>query len=98
MLFAVTNIDKPGVTELRAATRTAHLDYFATIAAKLYQAGPTMGRDGKPNGSLVIVDAADFAEVEALMAADPYAKAGIFESTTISSYRIVFDKYAQVAG
>ncbi len=96
MLFAVYNVDKPGTNELRSATRAAHLDYLGSIASKLFQAGPTMDRDGKPNGSLVVVEAADFAEAEALMAADPYAKAGIFESTTISAYRVVFDKYAKV--
>ena len=45
-------------------------------------------RAGETCGSLLIVEAADRAEAERITANDPYAKAGLFESTTIRSYRV----------
>ena len=40
-------------------------------------------------GSLLIMEAADHAEVEAWCAADPYAKAGLFESVEIRPWNRV---------
>jgi hypothetical protein len=96
MLFAISNIDKPDSAELRKATREAHVAYLSQIAAKIYMAGPTLDAQGNPLGSLVIVEAADEAEAKALAAADPYATAGLFASSTVSGYRAVFEKFAKV--
>ena len=46
--------------------------------------------DGKPRGSLLILDVADRAEAEAFAAGDPYAKAGLFESAVIRPFRQVY--------
>jgi uncharacterized protein YciI len=51
---------------------------------------------GNPCGSLLVVEAADRAEAEAFAAADPYAKAGLFESVAIRPFRTVFKDGAAV--
>ena len=61
---------------------------------KLAFAGPFLDPEGKPNGSLVVVDAPDMAGAQALSAADPYAKAGLFESVEIRPWNWTFNKPA----
>jgi uncharacterized protein YciI len=51
---------------------------------------------GNPCGSMLVVEAADRAEAEAFAAADPYAKAGLFESVVIRPFRAVFKDGAAV--
>ncbi|MBO1076680.1 YciI family protein [Roseomonas marmotae] len=90
MLFAIICQDKPGALELRLATRPSHLEYLDGQAEVVVQGGPVLDAEGKPCGSLLLVDVADQAAAEALAAGDPYAKAGLFESVTIRPFRSVF--------
>jgi hypothetical protein len=88
MYFHIVCKDKPDSTDLRMATRDAHLAYLKGFSDKLYLAGPTIADDGKTvTGSVIIVDVADKTAAEAFCADDPYAKAGLFESVTISPFR-----------
>ena len=90
MLFAIICTDRPDGLELRMATRPTHLAYLQTYAAKLVEVGPILNTEGRPCGSLLIIDVSDRAEAEGFAAGDPYAKAGCFESTIIRAYRRVF--------
>ena len=90
MLFALICIDKPGTLDLRLATRPQHIAYLETYKARIVQAGPLLDLDGRPSGSLLIVDVADRAEAEGFAAADPYARSLLFESVIIRPYRMVF--------
>ncbi len=57
---------------------------------KLVVAGPTTSDDGAAmTGSLLLMDFEDRAEAEAFAAADPYAKAGLFDSVTIKPWKKV---------
>ncbi len=98
MHFTIQCVDKPDSLDLRLATRPAHLAYLQQHVARLVLVGPVLDSEGKPRGSLYVVDVADRAEAEALAAADPYARAGLFESVVIRPMRIVFKDGAQVAG
>ncbi len=88
MLFAVTCLDKPGAADLRLANRPAHLEY-----AKLQPivvGGPLLADDGERMiGSLLVVEAPDRKTLDAILAADPYAKAGLFESVTVRRFKKV---------
>jgi uncharacterized protein YciI len=96
MLFAITNIDKPESSALRAATREAHLGYLDSIVAQVVLAGPVLNAEGQPTGSLLIVEAPDQAAAAAFAAADPYARAGLFGSVTIRPYRLVYKDGARI--
>ncbi len=88
MLFVIRNIDKPNSGALRAANRAPHLAYLDQIAPVLKLAGPFLGDDGETMiGSLWIVEARDKAEAMRLAEADPYARAGLFESQTATPFR-----------
>ncbi len=89
MLFAMICTDKPGSLALRQTNRPAHLDYLRSYEADLQFAGPLLDPEGNPCGSLFVIEAADRAAAETLAAGDPYAKAGLFESTVIRPIRQV---------
>ena len=94
-LFAIHCLDKPDAGGLRAKTRGVHLDYLAKREAALFAAGPLLGLDGSPVGSLVILDCADRKAAYAFAAADPYSLAGLFQSVAVTAWRQVYPKAAQ---
>jgi hypothetical protein len=85
--FAITCKDKPGRLEVRQKTRPAHVDYLGTFKDRILIAGPLLGDDGQPNGSLIVVDLEDKTAAEAFSAGDPYTKAGLFASVAITAWR-----------
>jgi uncharacterized protein YciI len=97
MLFALICTDRPASLDLRMATRPTHLAFLEQYAQKLVHVGPLLDTEGRPAGSLLIIDVEDRAAAEGFAAADPYAKAGLFESTIIRAYRPVFRDGERVA-
>ncbi|TIM60587.1 MAG: hypothetical protein E5Y60_30735, partial [Mesorhizobium sp.] len=61
MLFALICKDKPGSLQVRLDTRPEHVAFLEGLNGenKLAFAGPFLDADGKPNGSLVVVEAPD---------------------------------------
>ena len=94
MHFAFLCQDKPGALQVRMDTRPDHLSYLNALNAegKLAFAGPFLGDDGKPTGSLVVVAAETIEEARAIAADDPYAKAGLFSSVEVKAWNWVFNK------
>ena len=89
MLFAIICSDRPASLDLRLATRPAHLAYLTTYTDRIVQGGPLLDTDGRPCGTLLVIDVEDRAAAEGFAMTDPYAKAGLFESTVIRAYRTV---------
>lgn len=96
MLFAIICTDRPNSLDTRMATREAHIHYLSTYADRVVDGGPLLDTDGRPCGSLLIVDVADRAAAEGFAASDPYAKVNLFESVIIRGHRIVFRDAALV--
>ncbi len=90
MLFAIICTDRPNSLEARLAAREAHLRYVATYADRVFQGGPLLDHNGRPCGSLLVVDVEDRAAAEGFAASDPYAAVNLFESVVIRGYRSVF--------
>jgi uncharacterized protein YciI len=90
MQFMLYCLDKPGAAGLRAEHRGAHLEYLERHAAKISAAGPLLTEDGNGMiGSLLIFEVPSRKAVEDFAAGDPYAKAGLFQSVTITPWRRV---------
>jgi len=90
MLYACICQDKPGSGDLRQQTREAHLDHLRGHAGAVVSAGPLLSDDGTtPVGSLLIVEAQSVDAARAMMEADPYAKAGLFERIEVYPWRWV---------
>tara|TARA_R110000868_G_scaffold6550_8_gene37094 strand:- start:8660 stop:8956 length:297 start_codon:yes stop_codon:yes gene_type:complete len=97
MLFLVHTRDKPGALDIRLATREAHLAWLKAAGSAIKAAGPWLGSDDKPAGSLLIVEMADRAALDAWLAQDPYALAGLFQSVEAAPYKWVFSPPADLA-
>ncbi|MCO5071031.1 MAG: YciI-like protein [Rhizobiaceae bacterium] len=96
MLFAFVGKDKPGHLQVRIDTRPPHVEFLNDLNAKgtLKFAGPFLGEDGKPNGSLVVIEADSIDAAREIFAGDPYAKAGIFAQTEVTAWNWVFNNPA----
>lgn len=88
--FAIHCIDKPNSLELRKATRPEHLAHLESLADKVLVAGPLLGMDGDPMGSLLIIDFPDRKAAIQFAADDPYAQVGLFASVAVTAWRKVF--------
>lgn len=79
--------DKANAIELRMANRPAHLEYAKTQQC-IRMAGPVLGADGTTViGSLFVLEVEDFAAAESFHQADPYTKAGLWQSVAIHPFR-----------
>ncbi len=85
-LFAVT-LTFTDDTERRLEVRPSHRQYLRSLldAGKLHESGPFTD----DTGALIIYDAADVAEVQQLLANDPYAPNGIVASAQIKEWNRV---------
>jgi len=88
MLFAVICDDKTGALDVRKENRPDHVAYLKSSGV-VTQAGPFLDAAGEMCGSLVVIDVADQEAADAWAAADPYAKAGLFERVSIRPWNRV---------
>jgi uncharacterized protein YciI len=88
MLFVATCTDKPDSSALRMENRPAHLTYLSGLGPKVKVAGALLSPDQKTViGSMLIMEGRDEAEIAAMLAADPYALAGLFVGVEIKPWR-----------
>lgn len=94
MIYILLCKDKAGHLQTRIDNRPAHLEYIAGLDAsgRLHFAGPFLDHDGKPNGSMVAVEAADESEAREIAAGDPYAQADLFEAVEVRPWNWIFNK------
>lgn len=87
MLFALICTDKANSLEIRQQARPDHLKFLESLGSSLKAAGPFTDDEGKPTGSLVIVEAQSRASISEIAARDPYAVAGLFASVEIKPWK-----------
>ena len=88
MLFMVQCFDKPDSLALRMATRPAHVEYVKSRIGHVIIAGALLADDGETMiGSGYVLDFASRAEIDAFYDADPYVKAGLYQSISIKPYK-----------
>lgn len=87
MLYALICRDKPGALQVRLDTRAEHLAYIESTGV-VKMAGPFL-EDGQMCGSLVILETETLAAAQDWAANDPYAKAGLFASASVTEWKKV---------
>lgn len=89
MLFVLICKDRPDVgLERRMQTRPEHLAYLESLGSKVRVGGAMLSDDGKaPAGSVIIIEADSLEDAKAIAAADPYARADVFEAVEIHPFR-----------
>ena len=88
MRVALVCIDKPGHLELRKANREAHLAHIHDSGV-VEMAGPFLSAEGEMCGSLLVLEVESLQAAQDWAAADPYAKAGLFERVEIREWKKV---------
>jgi uncharacterized protein YciI len=90
MLFLVHTWDRPGALDVRLANRNDHFAWLTSAGDAVKAAGPWLDEStGDMAGSLLVVEAEDRAALDAWLAEDPYARAGLFERVEIAPWRWV---------
>lgn len=87
MRFCVVCRDKPGHLDVRHQNRAAHLAYIERTGI-VEMAGPLLEAD-QMCGSLIILEAESLDVAQAWVAGDPYGKAGLFDSVTVTAWKKV---------
>ena len=82
-LYAVTCVDKPGMAEVRASIRQTHLDYLAANMDNVVLGGVTFAADDAKDGSVWIINLPTLEAAETFVAAEPFVKAGVFQSVRL---------------
>ena len=88
MFVALIAHDKTDGLPIRQENRPDHLAYLKSSDA-VAQAGPLLDAEGGMIGSLIILDVPDMAAAEDWAANDHYAKAGLFQSVTLTHWNRV---------
>ena len=90
MYFVIFGTDRPGTEQLRLDTRPSHQQHLRDHPhpVAVLHGGPTLTADGsRMNGSMLVVEAENLADVEAFVADDPYSKAGLFATVEIRPWK-----------
>ena len=88
MLFALIAYDKPNGLPDRLRLRPRHLEFLDGLGAHLKLAGPFLDAAGEMNGTILIIEAENQGEAEALFARDPYQQEGLFGSFEIRPWKL----------
>src|SRR5689334_22688572 len=84
MYFVAICRDRADGLEIRLANRPAHLEFLTSQAERIKVGGPFLTPDGERMiGSVLILEARDGAEAWAILAEDPYGRAGLFQSVEL---------------
>ncbi len=88
MLISIICIDKPDSGDVRANARPTHIEYLKSAGETIVFAGAMTDDDGGTVvGSLIMVNLPSLDDARAFAAGDPYAEAGLFQSTDIRPTR-----------
>ena len=90
MSYFITCIDKPNSLTKRLSIRERHINYLKKFKSKLITAGPLIGEDGNPYGSLLILDFEVRSELEDFLKNDPYSLEGLFREVMVRKFKKVF--------
>ena len=96
-LFHFIGLDKPDSLELRASVRPEHLDYLKG-SNKIRAAGALLDSADRPEGSVLIIEAENLEAAKVFADGDPFAKAGLFATTSLRPWRLAIGGVQGYAG
>ena len=91
MLFAMIAKDRADALDKRLAVRPVHLQHLDSLGQQLRLAGALLDAEGKPDGSLMVIEAETIEAARAVFEADPFVAEGIFETIEIKPWRLAYD-------
>ena len=88
MLYICYGVDGPEGPERRAVVREEHFAYLDKHADILVLGGATLAdEDATRTGSLLLINVPDRAAADAFADGEPFRRAGVFQSYTVSRMR-----------
>jgi uncharacterized protein YciI len=93
LLFALIAYDKPNGLPERLRLRPRHLEFLEGLGLHLKLAGPLLDAAGEMNGSIIIIEADNQGEAEALFGRDPYQQEGLFGSFEIRAWKLARNQF-----
>ena len=81
--FVLTCRDQPAALDIRMKTRPTHLSYLQECGIPVLLGGPLLSEENKAEGSLIVFEADNEGAAADFAKNDPYAKAGLFQSTEL---------------
>ena len=92
-MYAIVCFDRPDSAALRDAHRVAHQKFLDENSKKILYGGPLKSTpEGPSTGALLMVDCATRDEAQALIAADPFYRGGVYESVAVRAFKQVFPR------
>ena len=87
MVYTFILIDRPGAADLRQQVRPEHKAYLGAVASRIAFAGPFTSDDGQQMlGSLLAIDFDSREAANAWLAAEPFARAGLYASSSVHAF------------
>ena len=88
MLYMVYGVDGPDADRIRAENREAHFAYLKAHEDILVLGGATLADESDARtGSLLVINVPSRADADAFASNEPFNKAGLFSSHTVSRMR-----------
>ena len=88
MLYMVCGVDSSDAKKRRTEAREDHFAYLDAHDDILVLGGATLGDDGETRtGSVLIINVPDRATADAFAENEPFRKAGVFGSVTVTRMR-----------
>ena len=89
MQFIVTAYDGENMLEKRMAVRPRHLEGMAKLGKHIVCAGGLLDGEGKPKGSVLVLDFEDRAALEDYLKNEPYVIEQVWEKIEVEPLNVV---------
>ena len=89
MQFIITAHDGENMLEKRMAVRPRHLEGMAKLGKHIVCAGGLLDDDGKPKGSVLVLDFEDRAALDEYLRNEPYVTEHVWEKIEVESLNVV---------
>ncbi len=89
MQFVIKALDGEGLLEKRMEVRPRHLENMGKVNGKVVCAGGLLDDEGKMKGSVMVMDFADRAALDAYLASEPYILEHVWEKVEVERINVV---------
>ena len=89
MQFIITAHDGENMLEKRMAVRPRHLEGMAKLGKHIVCAGGLLDDEGKPNGSVLVLDFEERAALDEYLKNEPYVTEQVWEKIDVEPLNVV---------
>ncbi len=89
MQYVITAYDGKDALDRRLAVRPRHLENMSRLKGRVYCAGGILDENGKPKGSVLVVDFATRELLEEYLATEPYIVEQVWEDVRAEPMNLV---------